>query len=325
MWQKIKFMYSKRIAAPITVFLFIIIALMITTPTFRSAQNALQVMLSASIYVVLAMGISFVLICGCSDLSAGSVVGLAGCMTCIAMRDWQLSLVGAIIIGLATGAACGLLNGMMVTKMHLMPFIATLGTQWIYRGTVKLIADGATVSLRTFVKKETIDAFYFIGSGRILGIPTPAFIWAALAVLLWFVLKKTVFGRYIYAVGSNAEAARMSGINISKVTFGCYVITDMMAAIAGILLAGRLVSMQVNAGEGYEFEGIFATVIGGTSLAGGEGSILGALIGAFIVAILRNGLNLNGVNAFWQQVILGIIIILTIWFDTYKSRKSREV
>ncbi|HIU33872.1 MAG TPA: ABC transporter permease [Candidatus Pullichristensenella excrementigallinarum] len=325
MSQKIKNMYSKRIAAPITVFLVIIALLLITTPTFRSAQNALQIMLSASIYVVLAMGISFVLICGCSDLSAGSVVGLAGCMTCIAMRDWQFSLVGALLVGLATGALCGFFNGLMVTKMHLMPFIATLGTQWIYRGTVKLVADGATVSLRTFVDKETIDAFYFIGSGRIFEIPTPVFIWAALAAVLWFVLKKTVFGRYIYAVGSNAEAARMSGINISKITFGCYIITDMMAAIAGILLAGRLVSMQVNAGEGYEFEGIFATVIGGTSLAGGEGSILGALIGAFIVAILRNGLNLNGINAFWQQVILGIIIILTIWFDTYKSRRSREI
>ena len=325
MSQKIKNMYSKRIAAPITVFLVIIALLLITTPTFRSAQNALQIMLSASIYVVLAMGISFVLICGCSDLSAGSVVGLAGCMTCIAMRDWQFSLVGALLVGLATGALCGFFNGLMVTKMHLMPFIATLGTQWIYRGTVKLVADGATVSLRTFVDKETIDAFYFIGSGRIFEIPTPVFIWAALAAVLWFVLKKTVFGRYIYAVGSNAEAARMSGINISKITFGCYIITDMMAAIAGILLAGRLVSMQVNAGEGYEFEGIFATGIGGTSVAGGDGSILGALIGAFIVAILRNGLNLNGINAFWQQVILGIIIILTIWFDTYKSRRSREI
>lgn len=324
MLTKIKAMYSKAIAAPITVFVFILLIMAVTTPVFSTISNITQIMLSASIYVVIAMGMSFVLICGCTDLSTGSVVGLAGCISCIALRDWQVALPIAILCGLAAGAACGVLNGIMVTKMHLLPFIATLGSQWIFRGIVKLVADGQTISLRGYVPKEMIDDVYFIGSGRILNIPTPVYIWLAIAIILWFVLKHTVFGRYVYSVGSNSEAARMSGIDVEKVTFFCYIIADMLAAVGGILLMSRLVSIQINAGEGYEFEGIFATVIGGTSLAGGEGSIPGAIIGAFIVATLRNGLNLNGINAFWQQVILGVIIILTIWFDTIKNRKARN-
>ena len=324
MLTRIKSMYSKAIAAPLTVFVVILLILTLTTPVFRSIANLTQIMLSASIYVVIAMGMSFVLICGCTDLSTGSVVGLAGCITCIALRDWQVSLQIAILCGLAAGAASGVLNGVMVTRMHLLPFIATLGSQWIFRGIIKLVTNGQTVSLRGYVPNEMIDSVYFIGSGRILNIPTPVYIWVVIAVLLWFLLKNTVFGRYVYSVGSNSEAARMSGINVEKITFFCYIIADMLAAVGGILLMSRLVSIQINAGEGYEFEGIFATVIGGTSLAGGEGSIPGAIIGAFIVATLRNGLNLNGVNAFWQQVILGVIIILTIWFDTVKNRKARN-
>lgn len=300
----------------------IFLAFFISTPTFRSGSNLLQICLAAAIYVIVSMGITHVIITGNTDLSAGSVVGLSGVICCLLLRDYNAPIIIGILGGLLIGAVCGIVNGLLVTKLKLVPFIATLGTQWVFRGFVYIFSAGIPVSVREATKEGIADTFYIIGGGRFWGIPVPVYIFAVLGVILAFFLKKSVFGRNLYAVGSNRETSRLSGINVDRTIMGAYIICDVMAALGGILLAAKLVSAQTNAGQSYEFEGIFAAVIGGASLRGGEGSIFGSIIGAFIVAILRNGLNLNGVDAYWQQVILGAIIIFVVYLDTSRTNRS---
>jgi ribose transport system permease protein len=310
---------------PIGILLVILLFLFIFTPTFRSSANLTQILLSAAVYMMMAMGMTFVIIIGGIDLSLGSVVGLAGGITCMALVTFHLPLGVGILAGVLVGVLCGAINGFMVTKMGLIPFIATLGGQWIYRGALRLLNNGATITIRGLVPDETLNALSYLGNGRFLRLPIPVYVVIVSAVILTFLLKKTVFGRSVYAIGSNTETARMSGININKVTFSTFVLAGGLSGIAGVILTARMVSAQANFGTGYEFEGIFASVVGGVSMAGGEGNVLGALVGALIVAVLRNGLNLNGVNSFWQQVILGILIVLVVYADTLRSRKERAL
>lgn len=276
---------------PFSVLIVITLIFSILTPTFRTLGNLTSVGLSASVYVILAMGMTFVIISGGIDLSLGSIVGLAGAFCCMLLK-MQMPVWAAALGGMLMGMMCGAINGFMVTWMGLLPFIATLGGQWIFRGLLLVMSGGATVTVRSDITKQVLDDFIFLGSGRILGIPVPVYIFAVLGVALSFLLKHTTYGRSLYCIGSNPEAARM-------------------------------VSMTSGGGNGYEFEGIFATVVGGTSMSGGEGSVLGAICGAFVVAILRNGLNLNGINSFWQQVILGGIIVIAVYVDTLRTRKAK--
>ena len=287
----------------------IVLAFTVTTPTFRTMDNVISIGLSAAIYILLAMGLSFVLIAGATDLSAGSVVAISGITCAVAIRDFGMGVAMGVMIGLLTGILCGIINGLLSTKLGLVPFIATLGTQWIFRGLTNILGKGMPVSVRIDDRPEIAEQFYFIGGGRIFGIPVPVYICI-------------VFGRNVYAAGSNDEAARLSGIDVFKTQMIAYMICDGMAGLAGVVMAARLVSAQTSAGTGYEFEGIFAAVIGGVSLSGGLGNILGAVIGALIVAVLRNGLNLHGVNSFWQQVILGVLIVGAVWLDVHRSRKQ---
>lgn len=296
----------------------------ITTRAFLTVSNFLSLGHSASLYVLMAMGLSCVLISGGTDLSAGSVVGLCGVICALMMRDYNIPVIPSIVIALLCGTLCGLINGTLVTRLGLVPFIATLGTQWVYRGACNLLGSGSAVSVREAANPAYADQFYKLGGGRLFGVPVPIYIFILCGIILTFLLKKTVFGRDLYATGSNAEAARLSGINIVKTRLIAYMICDTMAALAGIVLAARLVSGQTSSGMNYEFEGIFAAVIGGVSLSGGEGTILGAVIGAFVVAILRNGMNLNGVSSFWQQVILGVLIIAAVYIDARRVRMQRQ-
>ncbi len=275
--------------------------------------------------MMLAMGMTFVIIAGGIDLSVGSIVGLSGGVVFILLTTFKMNLWLALLIGVLCSALCGLLNGAAVTKLGLIPFIATLGGQWVYRGILKLLNNGGTISIRNIAPEEAVSKVSFLGSGRLLGIPVPVYVVAFFAVLLTFLLKRTTYGRSVYAIGSNKEAAAMSGINVKLVTLKTFILAGIMAGIAGILLASRMVSVQSSAGTGYEFEGIFSAVVGGVSMAGGEGSVLGAIVGALIVATLRNGLNLNGINSFWQQVILGILIIVVVYVDSLKTKKRASV
>jgi ribose transport system permease protein len=295
-----------------------------TNATFRTANNLLSICLAAAIYVVLSMGLSFVLIVGGTDLSAGSIVAISGMVSCLLMAKLGMNVPLSVALGLLTGVACGAINGLLSTRLGLVPFIATLGTQWIYRGATNILGKGMPVSVRTSQVEGMAERFYVMGGGKILGIPVPVYIFVFCGIILAFILTKTVFGRNVYAIGSNTEAARLSGIKVFKTQMIAYSICGGMSGLAGVMLAARLTSAQTSAGTGYEFEGIFAAVIGGVSLAGGEGSVMGAIIGAFVVAILRNGLNLNGVNSFWQQVILGIIIIIAVFIDVQRAKRQSQ-
>lgn len=322
-WNKMKGNKKLESIGPIGILTVILIVMFITTPTFRSAANFTQILLSASVYMMLSMGMTFAIIIGGIDLSVGSIVGLSGGITVLMMVKFHLPLVVALLCGIVTGIVCGFVNSLLVTKLGLIPFIATLGGQWIFRGVLKLLNNGATITVRGEVTDETMNAMIFLGNGRILGIPVPVYLVVFMAVLLTFLLKKTTFGRSVYAIGSSTETARMSGINVERIKMLVFTLTGTMAGLAGVIMISRMISAQVNTGEGYEFEGIFASVVGGVSMAGGEGNVLGALVGAMIVAVLRNALNLNGINSFWQQVILGTLIVLVVYVDTLRTRKKR--
>ncbi len=319
----LKGLKGSRILGPVTILVVIMMFLFITTPPFRQSYNLTSLILSAAVYVMVAMGASIVIIGGGIDLSLGSIVGLAGAACCLFIR-MNIPLIPSIIAAVLVGGICGAVNGFMVTVMGLIPFIATLGGMWIYRGILMILTNGQTIAVRAYASEESLNSFVKFGSGSVLGIPIPAYVFAAVALILSFMLRKTVFGRNIYFLGSNPDAASMSGINVTKIKFLAYVITGMLGGLAGAMLAGRLVSMPTNGGNGYEFEGIFASVLGGIRMAGGEGGMLGAIVGAIIVACIRNGLNLNGIDAFWQQVILGVIIVMAVFYDTVRTKKARN-
>ncbi|QNM05253.1 ABC transporter permease [Qiania dongpingensis] len=299
----------------------LIIIFSILSRAFLTVDNVISITLSVAIYATLACGISFVLIIGGAELSAGSVVGVAGAIFCVSLRAGIPAWI-CIIITIGCGILCGLFNGFLVTKMHLIPFIATLGTQYIFRGATYIISSGSSISVREVASEGDLAGLKFIGSGKILGIPMLVYIMVICAVILTIVLSKTTLGRKIFATGSNVEAARLSGISTDKITTIAYMFSGGMAGLAGVMLTTRLLSAQPTAGTSFELEGIAASVIGGVSMMGGQGTIPGAVMGAFIVGIMRNGLNLLGVNTFWQQVITGVIIIVAVWADIMRRRRE---
>ena len=223
-----------------------------------------------------------------------------------------------IVLCLVMGVLTGVMNGFFIEILGVVPFVATLATQWVYRGMANVLVNGAPV-YTTNIPSQTVQAqFYLLGGGRIggNGLPYSVIITAIYAVILGIVLAKTRIGRQIYACGSNLEAAKLSGINAVKTRMFAYCISGLSAAICGILVASRLSSAQPTAGNGYEMEAIAASVLGGISILGGEGTILNTVIGALMMGIIRNGLNLNGVNSFWQQVILGFILLIAVASQT---------
>lgn len=290
--------------------------------SFLTVNNVISIALSVAIYATLACGISFVLIIGGAELSAGSVVGFIGALFAV-MLGQGIPAGLCIVLGITGGALCGLFNGFLVTKMHLIPFIATLGTQYIFRGAAYLVSGGGSISVREAANENELPFLKYFGSGKILGyIPTLVIIMAVCAVVLTIVLSKTTFGRKVFATGSNVEAARLSGIRVQKITTLAYMISGAMAGLAGVMLTTRLMSAQPTAGMSYELEGIAASVIGGVSMMGGQGTIPGAVMGAFVIGVMRNGLNLVGVNNYWQQVIMGGIIIVAVWADIMRREKE---
>ncbi|MCC8180864.1 MAG: ABC transporter permease [Planctomycetes bacterium] len=303
------------------IILMVVISLM--TPKFLTVNNLLVVTLQISVYALLACGVSYVLIVAGAELSAGSIVALSG-MGFVVGLQFSLPVVPAIILGLIIAFLCGLLNGILVTKMHIIPFIATLGTMYIFRGFTQLLTTGTSVSVRALVSPEWNNALKFLGGGRVFGfIPVPTIIVLVFVIIHYIILGKTTLGRRLYAVGSNPEAARLSGINIHRVIITAYCISGFMAGVAGLMLTCRLMSAQPTAGLMYELEAIAASVIGGVSMMGGQGTIQGAVLGAFIVGVMRNGLNLIGVNTYWQTVFTGAIIILAVYIDIM-SRYRKE-
>jgi len=284
------------------------------TPYFLTVSNLLNVLEQTAINAVIAAGMTFVIISGGIDLSVGSLVALAGVVLALCLQA-QAPLVVAIAAACAAGAAFGMLNGLAITWGRLPPFIATLGMMSIARGCALLFTGGRPVS------GFDVD-FRHVATGRFLRVPAPVFITLAVYLLGRFVLAETRFGRYVYAMGGNEEATRLSGVNVRLHKTMVYAVSGLASAIAAVVLTARLNSAQPIAGIMYELDAIAATVIGGTSLMGGEGGLGGTIVGALIMGVLRNGLNLLGVSSFVQQIVIGLVIVFAVVIDT--SLKSRR-
>jgi ribose transport system permease protein len=297
--------------------------------SFLSVGNALTVALQVTSIAYLGIGATCVIITGGIDLSVGAILALAGVVDAMAVRAGAPVSVG-ILAGLGVGVLCGLVNGLCVTLLRLPPFIATLGMMLVARGVALEITNAKAIG-------GLGERFAELGNGALWkivnigadgfpdvifpGIPYPVLIMVVLAIAMAILLNRTTLGRHIYSIGSNAEAARLSGVNVRGVTNFAYIASGALAGLTGCVLMSRLVTAQPSEGLMYELDAIAAAVIGGTSLSGGVGTISGTVIGAFVIGILRNGLNMGGVSAFIQQIIIGLVILLTVWIDQMRHRR----
>nr|WP_102694384.1 ribose ABC transporter permease [Rummeliibacillus pycnus] len=298
---------------PLLGLLLIIIIISIMSPSFLTATNIFNVLRQVSVSALIAFGMTFVILTGGIDLSVGSTLALTGAISA-GMLASGMDPILAMIIGLALGAVLGAVNGVIIAKGKVAPFIATLATMTIYRGLTLVYTDGKPVS-----GLGDSMAFQMFGKGYFLGIPVPVVTMIVAFFVLYFILRKTTFGRRVYAIGGNEEASRLSGINVDRVTIAVYAITGMLAALSALILTSRLNSAQPTAGESYELDAIAAVVLGGTSLTGGRGWIFGTLVGALIIGVLNNGLNLIGVSSFFQQVVKGVVILIAVLLDRKKT------
>ncbi|HMF95497.1 MAG TPA: hypothetical protein VKE96_14450 [Vicinamibacterales bacterium] len=293
--------------------LVLCVILWILSPFFLTVSNLLNVAEQTSINAIVAVGMTFVILSGGIDLSVGSIVALAGVVLGLALRgDQPLAL--ALFVALVAGAICGLANGMLVSLGGLPPFIVTLGTMSIARGAALLVTEGRPIS-------GFAASFRLFATGRVGFVPAPVIATALVYLIAHLALTRTTFGRYVYAIGGNEEATRLSGVAIPFHKTMIYVVSGLTAAIAAVILTARLNSAQPIAGMMYELDAIAATVIGGTSLMGGEGTLAGTLVGALIMGVLRNGLNLLGVSSFLQQIVIGAVIVVAVLLDTMLKRK----
>ena len=283
---------------------------------FLTRHNITNVLRQASINGILAIGQTFVILTGGIDLSVGSLVAVCGILGAqVVTGDNPQSPALALLIGIGAGAGLGVVNGALVARLRVPAFVATLGMLSVARGLTFISNDGMPVP-------NLADNFLTLGQGFVAGVPVPVVLLGATVLIAWIVLRFTTYGRYVYAVGGNERSARTSGIGTRRVIFSVYVISGALAGLSGLLLAARTTSALPQAGLSYELDAIAAVVIGGTSLTGGVGSVIGTLFGALIIAIISNGLDLMGVSSYYQQVIKGAIIVLAVLLDT--SRRARE-
>ena len=308
--------------------LLLILAFSFTSPAFFSVNNGLTVLLQTSVIGLLAIGMTLVIITGGIDLSVGSVLALSGVVAGLAIKA-GVPVMPAMAFGILAGAFCGFINGLVITKLRITPFVATLGMMMIARGVALQLTGAAPIS-------RLGEAFGQLGNGsffRIVemqangfpkvifpGIPYPAVLLVVMALIGGFLLQRRQIGRHIFSVGSNEEAARLSGVKVDRTKIWAYTASGALAGLAGMVLMSRLVTVQPNEGVMYELDAIAASVIGGASLMGGVGSISGSMIGAFIIGVLRNGLNMAGTSAFIQQIIIGIVVIGAVYIDQIRNR-----
>lgn len=285
----------------------------ILTPRFLNVSNIMNVFTQVSVNSILAIGMSFVILTGGIDLSVGSTLAISGAISASIIRATN-SIFLSIIVALIIGAIIGLMNGVVVAKGKIQAFIVTLATMTIFRGVTMVYTNGTPIS-------GLSDKFMLIGNKKILGyIPVPAIITIVVLIIAWYILSQTRYGRYVYALGGNEDSARLSGINTDKIKTLVYVICGITAALSGVITTSRVGSASPNAGLGFELDAIAAVVLGGTSLAGGEGTVVGTIIGAMIIGVLNNGLNLAGVSAYYQSIVKGLVILLAVLIDK-KSKK----
>jgi ribose transport system permease protein len=286
-------------------------------PSFIKVGNLLNVARQIALFGIVSVGMTFVILTKGIDLSVGSIVGVVAVSAAILLAD-GLPIPLVVIIALGLGAAFGAFNGLGVTIFNMPPFIMTLGTLVMGRGIAMTIANGEPQSL-----KDATDAFSYLGSGFLLGLPVPVWIFVIISAIAFAVLRMTGFGREIYAVGSNAEAARLAGISVQRTLFSVYVISGLLSALTALIFISRLTVGEPTAGTNLELEAISIVVIGGTSLFGGEGGVGGTVIGAAIIALMANILNLLGISPFTQQIVKGAIILAAVGFEVVRHRKGR--
>lgn len=298
----------------IIIFAIVFIGMSVLSPnTFLTMNNITNVLRQGSVYAIMAVGMTFAIMIGGIDLSQGSVLAVVGVVVGLIMKEGQGNMYLAMVAGLAVGALIGLLNGVIIGYLDVPAFIATLGTMYGMRGVALILTNAAPVG-------ADYAPFRVLGTGYLFGIPLPVYLVALVAIVGQFILTKTAIGRYILAVGSNAEASHLSGINVRKVKVVAHIYSSVAVAIAAIMYLSRLGAAQPTAGNGYELEAVCATVIGGSSIMGGEGSIVGSAIGAMVVMVLRNGMVLLGVSTYWQQLIIGTVLVVAVIFDVLRKK-----
>src|SRR3954462_1482436 len=300
--------------ALIVVFVYLSFA----SDNFLTSDNLFNVGQQTAVTAIIAIGMTLVIITAGIDLSVGAVAALAGCVGVKLMIQWGLDPTFAIVLGVLVGAAAGLVNGALITLTELAPFIATLGMMSVARGLTLIVTGAAAVF-------GAPDDFRLLGQGEVGPVPIPVIALLVIAVLGHLVLTRTKLGRYSYAIGSNAEAARLSGIPVKRYLAAVYVIAGALAGFGGMMAASRVNSGQPNFGIGLELDVIAAAVIGGASLFGGQGTVVGTLIGAFLIALIRNGSVLLNINLFVQTIVIGVVIWLAVIWDGFRRRKLQSV
>jgi ribose transport system permease protein len=305
--------------------IILLIVFSLASPFFLTRDNLGGILLATAVNGILALGVTFVIINGGIDLSVGTVMTFSAVMTAQVMIVWQQPVLVGIAAGLLTGALCGAMNGLMVTKMKIPPFVATLGMLYITKGLSLVVAQLKPIYF------NDAPIFNEVAMSSILGRITPALdpvknvvlIFFGAAAVAAFILSKTVLGRYTFALGSNIEATRLSGVNVDRWQTAVFMLCGLFAGLAGVVIGARLNSAQPALGAGYELDAIAAAVIGGTSLSGGEGSILGTIIGALFIATLANGLRILGVQQEWQIVVTGTVLVFAVFLDRFLKQRSR--
>ncbi len=296
----------------IMILLLMCVVLSFLTPNFLEVNNLLNVLKQISIIAILAAGMTFVILTGGIDLSVGSTVALSGVIS-VMLSQQGVNAIAAMAAGVTAGMIAGYINGYLTAKTKLPAFIVTLGSFTYIRGIAYVLSAGYPIVL-------TDPLFKFFGSGTVLAIPTPVFIMVLVYAIAFFVLKYTMFGRHVYAIGGNEEAASLTGIKVAANLIKVYMISGLLSGLAGVVLAGRLYSGQPTAGVGFELDAIAAVILGGTSFTGGVGTIQGTIIGALIMGVLSNGLTLLDVSYYWQLVIKGGVIILAVLLDRLRTK-----
>jgi ribose transport system permease protein len=308
---------------PLLALALMVLVLSLLSDRFFTPDNGWNILRQISVNLCLSVGMTLVILSGGIDLSCGAILALAGAVAAGLLKNGlglpggdlmlQFTTSGALLAGVVVGAAAGWANGFTITRFSLPPFVATLGMFSIARGLTLLWTGGFPIT-------GLGDSFGYLGTGVLLGMPMPVWIMLALTAVFVVVTKRTRFGRHLYAVGGNERAARLTGLNVARIKLGVYTLAGALAGVAGLIVTARLDSAQPNAGLGYELDSIAAVVIGGTSLSGGRGSVMGTVLGCLIIGVLNNGLFLLNVSPFWQQVVKGLVILLAVALDKMNAK-----
>lgn len=291
----------------------LIILMSILEPSFLSSGNIINIVRQMSVIGIVAIGVTFVIITSGIDLSSGSVIALTSVIVASVAQAGSYPVIIAILVAMLVGLSTGVINGTLIAKGGIAPFIVTLGMMTAARGMALLYSGGRPIG-------GLSDTFQFIGQGMIFGLPIPILIFAFIGIVSFVLLNKTKFGKYVYAIGGNEQAAMIAGVNVTKVKIMVYAYAGLLSGLAGMILTSRIASGQPTAGTMYELDAIAAAVIGGTSLAGGIGTIGGTIIGALIIGVMNNGLDLMNVSSYWQQILKGVIITVAVYIDARKNK-----